>query len=94
MAILFRMIFKNLFFTGWRVLFQHKEPDDMIKDDSPKTGSPKTLEDIYKDKKLKFSQSSGILSFVACSLLQMRFMPIFLLFDLMIFKFLVLEPTA
>jgi len=50
-AKIFRAIVKNLFFAGWRVLFQHKEPEALIKDDISKAGSSKTLEDIYKEKK-------------------------------------------
>jgi len=50
MVRIFRMMVKNLFFAGWRVLFQHKEPDSLM-EDGISIGSPKTLEDIYKEKK-------------------------------------------
>jgi len=48
MAKLFRYIFKNIFFAGWRVLFQHKESDGFIKEGySIKSG--KTLKELQEE---------------------------------------------
>ena len=50
MAKLFRYIFKNIFFAGWRVLFQHKDPDIMKEEDyGARIG--KTLEELRKETK-------------------------------------------
>ena len=49
MARLFQRIFKNIFFAGWRVLFQHKEPDDVLEGVIARPG--KTLKELQGEEK-------------------------------------------
>jgi len=51
MAKIFRYIFKNIFFAGWRVLFQYKDKGTIIKGQGIYSGNYKPDVKIVKDEK-------------------------------------------